>query len=105
MEKKEHMITRDGEFATMMQQQEEDKANKYMEKEQWDMTSTRTGKALLLVRFVLSLHHFLQSSIPQNLGIASKVTTFTMYSMFSLQIFYSIYKRYLVSPKKMPLWT
>ena len=46
-----------------------------MEKEQRAMTSTLTKKALLLVQCVLSLHHFLQSSIPQNLGVASKVTT------------------------------
>ena len=32
MEKKEHMITRDGKFATMMQQQEEYEAQKLTEK-------------------------------------------------------------------------
>ena len=53
-----------------------------MEKEQRAMTSTPTGKALLLVQCVLPLHHFLQSSIPQNLGFASKVTTMEMDSMF-----------------------
>ena len=75
MEKKEHMIMRDGEFSTMMQQQEEDEAQKSIEKEQRAMTSTPTGKALVLVQHVLSLHHFLKSSIPQNLGVASKETT------------------------------
>ena len=46
------------------------------------MTSTPTGKALLLVQSVLSLHHFLKSYIPQNLGVSSKVTTLVMDSMF-----------------------
>ena len=46
------------------------------------MSSTPTGKALLLIRHVLSLHHFLQSSIPHNLGVASKVTTLATDSMF-----------------------
>ena len=72
-EKKENTIMRDGEFATVMQQKEEDKAQKPMEKEQWAMSSMPTGKALLLIQRVLSLHHFLQSSIPQNLSVASKV--------------------------------
>ena len=69
------MIMRDGKFATVMQQKEEDKAQKSTEKEQRAMTSTPTGKALLLIQCVLSLHRFLQSSIPQNLVVASKVTT------------------------------
>ena len=83
MEKKEYMIMRDGDFATMMQQQEEDKAQKSTEKEKRAMTSMPTRKALLPVQRVLSLHHFLQSSIPQNLGVASKVTTLEMDSIFS----------------------
>ena len=58
MEKKEHMIMRDGEFATMIQQEEEYKAQKLMEKEQRAMTSTLTVKPLLLIRHVLSLHNF-----------------------------------------------
>ena len=33
LEKKEHMIITDGVLATMMQNQEEDEAQKYMEKE------------------------------------------------------------------------
>ena len=53
-----------------------------MEKEQRAMTSTPTEKALLLAQRVLSLHHFLQSSIPHNLGVASKVTKMAMDSMF-----------------------
>ena len=76
------MIMRDGEFATMMQHQEEEEAQKSMEKEQQAMTSTPTGKALLIVHSVLSLQYLLQSYIPQNLGIASKVTTLAMDSMF-----------------------
>ena len=46
------------------------------------MSSTPTGNALLLVQSVLSLHHLLKYPIPQNLGIASKVTTLAMDSMF-----------------------
>ena len=46
LEKKEDMIMRDGKFATIMKHQEEDKAQKYMEKEQWAMSSTPTGKSL-----------------------------------------------------------
>ena len=53
LEKKENVIMRDGEFATMMQQQEEDETQKSMEKEQWDMSSTQTGKALLIIHRVL----------------------------------------------------
>ena len=71
-----------GVFPTMMQKKEEDEAQELMEKEQRAMTSTPTGKAFLLVQRVLFLHHFLQSSIPQNLGIASKLTTLAMDSMF-----------------------
>ena len=76
------MVMRDGEFSTMMQQQEEDEAQKLMDKEQRSMTSIPTGKTLLLVQRVLYLHHFLKSSIPENLGVASKVTTLEMESMF-----------------------
>ena len=45
------------------------------------MTLTPIGKALLLVQSVLSLHHYLQYFIPQNLGVASKVTNLAMDSM------------------------
>ena len=55
---------------------------KLVEKEQRAMISMPTGKALLLVQCVLSLHHFHQSPIPQNLVVASKVTTLAMDSMF-----------------------
>ena len=82
IDNKEQMIKRNGEFATMIQYQEEDKTYKLTEKEQRSMTSTPTGKALLLVQCVFYLHHFLQSYIPQNLGIASKVATLAMDSMF-----------------------
>ena len=47
LDKKENMIMRDGEFVTMIQQQEEEKVNKSMEKEQKAMSSTSTGKYLL----------------------------------------------------------
>ena len=77
------MIIRDGEFYTMMKQQEEDEVQKLMEKEHRAMSSTPTGKALLLIQCVLYLYHFLQSCIPQNLGVASKVTTLATDSMFS----------------------
>ena len=53
-----------------------------MEKEQRYMSSTPTGKALVLVQRVLFLHHFLKSSISQNLGVPSKVTTLAMENMF-----------------------
>ena len=76
------MISRDGEFATMIQQKEEDETQKLMEKEQQAILSTLTGKALLLIHRVLYLHYFFQSSIPQNLGVASKVTTLATDSMF-----------------------
>ena len=46
------------------------------------MASTLTGKALILVHCVISLLHFFQSFIPQNLGVASKVTTLAMESTF-----------------------
>ena len=53
-----------------------------VEKEQRAISSTPTGEFLVLVQSVLYLHHFLQSSIPHNLGVASKVTTLAMDSMF-----------------------
>ena len=96
---------RDGEFATMMQRQEEDKALKSIEKEQQAMASAPAGKALFLVQCALSLHHFHQYSIPQNLGVAWKVTTLAMDSMFffadSLLNLQAVFR----VAKKMPLWT
>ena len=53
-----------------------------MEKEHWAISSTSTRKYLVLVKSFLSLHHFIQSFIPQNLGFPSKVTTLAMDSMF-----------------------
>ena len=53
-----------------------------MEKEQRAMSSTPIGEALVIVQRVHFLHHFLQSSIPQNLGFPSKVATFATDSMF-----------------------
>ena len=73
---------RDGEFSDIMQQQEEDEEQKLMEKEQRSMTSTSTGEDLLLFQRVLSQHHSPKYYIPQNLGIASKITTLTMDSIF-----------------------
>ena len=64
MEKKGQMIMSDGKFATMMQHQEEEEAKKSMEKEQRALTSMPPGKDLLIIKCVLSLHHFIQSSIP-----------------------------------------
>ena len=105
MEKKENMIMRDGKFATMMQQQEEDEAQKLKEKEQRVMSSTPTGKALLLIQRVLYLHHFLQSSIPHNLGVASKVTILAMDSMFYLVDRLLHLQAVFRVAGKMPLWT
>ena len=91
---------RDGKFATMMQQQEEDEAQKLMEKEQRAMSSTLTGKALFIIQRVLSLHHFLQSYITQNLGVASKVTTLATDTMsffadclFYLQVVFRVTRK------------
>ena len=95
MDKKENTIMRYGKFSTMMQQQKEDEAQKLMDKEQRAMTSTPTGKALIIIQPVLYLHHFLQSSIPHKLGVSSKITTLATDSMFSSQIVYSIYKRFV----------
>ena len=76
------MIMSDGELATIMQQQDDDEASKFIEKEQRSITSNPTGTALLLVWSVSSLHHFLQSYTPQNLGVSSKVTNLEIDSMF-----------------------
>ena len=99
------MIMRNSKLATIIQHQEEDEVHKLIEKEQWDMISTPIGKALLLVQCVLSLHHFLQYYIPQNLSVSSKVTTLAMYIMFyfadyllHLQVLFRV-------AGKMPLWT
>ena len=94
------MIMRDGEFATMMQHREEDETQKLMEKEQRAMSSTPTGEALVLVQRVLSLHYVLHSSISQNSGVASKVTTLATDSIFSSRIVYSVYKWYLEPTEK-----
>ena len=53
-----------------------------MDKEQRAIASTLTVKYLIIIQRVLSLHHFIQSSIPQNLGFTSKVTTLEMDSNF-----------------------
>ena len=71
-----------------------------MEQEQLAISSTPTGEDLLLVKRVISLHHFIKYFIPQNLGVPSKVTTLAMDSMFFFADFYSIYKQYLEFPEK-----
>ena len=53
-----------------------------LEKEQRSMSSTLTVKALVLVQSVLSLHNFIRSSVPHNLGVPWKVTTLAMDNMF-----------------------
>ena len=99
------MIMRDDEFVTMMQQKEEYEAQKLMEKEEQAITSTSSGKAFLIVQRVLSLHHFLQSSILQNLGATSKVTTLSKDSVFffadSLLQLQAVFR----VAGEMPLWT
>ena len=98
------MITRDGKLSAMVQQQEEDETQKSTEKEHRSMSSSTTGKALLLVQRVLSLHYFLLSYILQNLGVASKVITLAMDSMF----FFADRLLYLQAvfrvSGKIPLW-
>ena len=64
------------------------------------MTSTPTGKDLILVWRVLSLHLFLQSSIPHNLGVTSKVTTLAMDRMsFSADCLLRLQKVFRVAEK------
>ena len=82
LEQKKQMTMRDGQLTAIMQHQEEDKAQKSIEKKQRPTTSTLVGKDLLLVQPVLYLHLFLQSPIPQKLVVASKVTTLATDSMF-----------------------
>ena len=99
------MIMRDGEFANMIQHNEKDEPYILLDKEQRAMTSTPTGKALLLVQHVLSLHHFLQSSIPHNLVVASRVTTSPMDSMF-IFVDHLVHLQTLFRvAEKMLLWT
>ena len=99
------MIMRDGNFSTIIQQQEEDEAQKLMEKEQRAMTSTSAGKALLLVQSVLSLHNVIQSSIPQKLGSPSKVKTLEMDSIFLLLGCLLHPQAVFRVAEKNPLWT
>ena len=60
------MVMRNGELVTMMQQQEEYKAHTLMDKEQQGMASIPTRRDLTVIQRVISLHHFIQSPIPQN---------------------------------------
>ena len=98
LENKEQMIMRDGEFATMMQHQEEGEVQKSMEKEKQFMTSTPTGKDLLLLS--MSFHCTIFFSIPHPRTWASpqKEQPWKWTVCFSSRIVYSIYKRYLESP-------
>ena len=96
---------RDGYFATMMQQKEEYEAQKLMDKEQRSMTSNPTGKALILIQCVLALHHFLQSSITQNLGVSLKLITLATNSvLFFVDRLLHLQAVSRVA-RKMPLWT
>ena len=95
------MIMRDDELAAMMRQQDEEESQKLTEKEQRAMTSIPTSRDLLLVHRGLSLDHFLQTSILQNLSVASKVTTLEMDIMFlftnrllHLQAVFRVTKKY-----------
>ena len=99
------MIMRDGELATIMQQQDEDESQKYTDKEQRAKTSTLTGKSLLLVQRVQPLHLFLQSSIPHNLAFTSKVITLAMNSTFLFAYRLLHLQSVFRVAKKMPLWT
>ena len=105
LDKKEQMIMRDGEFATMIQHQEEDEDQKWMEKQQRFTTSTPRGKAFLLVQHVLSLHEFPQSSIPKILGVVSKVTTLARNSMFFFADRLLHIQAVFRVVKKTPQWT
>ena len=96
---------RHGKFATIMQLQEEHKDQKLIEKEHQAMPSKYTGKALILIQRVLYLHHFLLSSIPHNLGVASKVTTLETDSMFFFADSLLHIQVVLRVTGKMPLWT
>ena len=88
----------------MIQHQEKDKVHKSMEKEQRAMTSTPTSRDFLLVQSVLFLRHFLQSSVPQKLGVASKVTTLKIYSIIFFAFFFTPSKSGIYSLREMPLW-
>ena len=68
------------------------------------MTSTPTGKALLIIQRVFLLHHFLQSSILHNLSVASKVTTLAMDSMFFFSDRLFRLQAVFRVAKKMTLW-
>ena len=105
LEEKEHMIMRDGELDTFVQQQEEDKAQILMEKKYQATKSTPTRKSLLLVQRVLSLHLFLQSSMPHNFGVASKVTTLVMDIMFLFVDCLLCIQAVFRVARKIPLWT
>ena len=98
------MIIRGGEIFTMMQHQEDNKAPISMDKEHRATTSTPTGNYLLLIQCVLSLYHFLQYPIPQNLGVASKLTTFSMDSMFFFTNCLLHLQAVLRVSRKMSLW-
>ena len=60
------------------------KLQKYSEEVLQGMKSTQTGKALIFVQHILSLHCLLQDSAPQNLDITSKVNVMTKDDMVLL---------------------
>ena len=64
LEKKENIIMRNSDFATMMQQQEEDKAQKSKEKEQRFMSSMLKVKALIIIQSVLPYTVFFSLPYP-----------------------------------------
>ena len=103
-DKKEQIIIRYGEFATMMQHKEGGELQKLIDKKQKAMASTPTGKALLLVQHVLFFHHLLHSYIPQNLGVTSRVTTLAMDSMFFSADHLICLQAVSRVAGKMPLW-
>ena len=72
LEYKEQMITRYGDLATMMQQQEEFEAQKNLEKEQWAMTSTPTRRALIIVQHVLPCSIFFSLPYPRTWVLPQK---------------------------------
>ena len=86
------MIMRDSDLTTMIQQQEEEKARKLMEKEQRAMTSTPTGQALLLVKRVLYLHYYSVLHTPEIWRRLKSNNLRNEQYVFSSRIVYSIYK-------------
>ena len=70
---KEQRTKRDAMLAMKIHRHEMAKVQKYSKEILQGMTSTPTGKSLLFVQHVLSLHCRLEASAPKNLDITSKV--------------------------------